>query len=284
MALIALFLLSAQADTSLQRRVQEAVEESAKRGLEEIRTAEEQKIVREVVSVMDGIARLINVLQYGSPDHASALLDTLIRKTDVIAKNYKADKLPISVTVFLYLGVDNPDSAEKLVREARKYLNKNDIPTAREILNLLRNEIVVHTVVVPVDVLRNSLALTKSLLEKGRTKEAIDALSLMLSSVETVESVFPKPLFDAYYLLTTVDEVQQEDTSLALEVLKVVRRKIRLAYALGYIDKKQYRELLKQVRSIEKSVKRKEKASKRITTLKEGLQKLKGEVKGKRSD
>ncbi len=277
-----LTLLFAATDTTLQQRVQEAIQQSTRKGMEELRVSGEQEIVREAVSVMDGISRLVSVLQYGSLEDATALLDTLVKKTDEISQKYKIRKLPISVTVFLILGVEDPDTARKLVNEAKRYLKKNNIPAARDALNLLRNEIVVNTVVVPVDVLKHSLALTRSLLEKGRIKEAIDALNLMLSSVETVETVFPKPIFDAYYLMATVNEVQKEDKVLALELLKVVKRKLELAHVLGYVDKKTYGRLLKEVRNIEKMIKRGEAAGKRIASLRKEMKKSKGKIEGRK--
>jgi len=277
-----LTLLFAATDTTLQGRVQEAIRRSTQRGMEELRVSGEQKIVQEAVAVMDGISRLISVLQYGSLEDATALLDTLIKKTDEISQKYKIKKLPISVTVFLILGVEDPDTARKLVKEAKNYLKRNNIPAARDALNLLRNEIVVNTVVVPVDVLKHSLALTKSLLEKGRIREAVDALNLMLGSVETVETVFPKPVFDAYYLMATVDEVQKKDRDLALELLKVVKRRLELAYVLGYVDKKTYSSLLKEVKNIEKMIKRGEAAKKRIASLRKEMEKSKGKVEGRK--
>lgn len=275
-------LLLATPDTTLQGKVQEAIQQSTRRGMEELRASSERKIVQEAVAIMDGINRLITVLQYGSLQDATALLDTLIRKTDEVSKKYNLQKLPISVAVFLYLGVEDPDTAQKLVAEAKRYLKRNEIPAARDVLNLLRNEIVVSTVVVPADVLKHSLALTKSLIERGQIKEAIDALNLMLASVETVETVFPKPIFDAYYLMATVDEVQKKDQKLALELLKVVKRKVRLAYVLGYIGKKEYGSLLKQVKEIEKMIKSGKGTTERIASLRKEMERSKGQVKGRK--
>ncbi len=276
-----LTLLITAGDTTLQGRVQEAVEQSTRKGMEELRASGEKQVVQEAVAIMNGISRLITTLQYGSLQDATALLDTLIRKTDEMAERYKMEKVPISATVFLFLGVEDPDTARNLVKEAKTYLKRNEIPAARDVLNLLRNEIVVSTVVVPVDVLKHSLALTKSLLEKGRVKEAIDALNLMLGSVETVETVFPKPIFDAYHIMATVSDIQEKDRELALELLKVVRRKIDLAYVLGYIDRKEYGLLMKQVKEVERAIKSGKGVKKRIAGLREEIGKSKGEVKGR---
>ena len=275
-------LLTAATDTTLRGKVQEAVEQSTRKGMEELRASGEKQVIQEAVAIMDGISRLITTLQYGSLQDATALLDTLIERTNAMAEKYRMEKVPISATVFLFLGVEDPDTARKLVKEAKAYLKRNEIPAARDVLNVLRNEIVVSTVVVPVDVLKHSLALTKSLLEKGRVKEAIDALNLMLGSVETVESVFPKPIFDAYYIMATVSDVQKEDPKLALELLKVVRRKVELAYVLGYIDRKEYGLLTKQVKEVERALRSGKGAGKRIANLRREIGKSKGEVKGRR--
>ncbi len=275
-------LLTAATDTTLRGKVQEAVEQSTRKGMEELRASGEKQVIQEAVAIMDGISRLITTLQYGSLQDATALLDTLIERTNAMAEKYRMEKVPISATVFLFLGVEDPDTARKLVKEAKAYLKRNEIPAARDVLNVLRNEIVVSTVVVPVDVLKHSLALTKSLLEKGRVKEAIDALNLMLGSVETVESVFPKPIFDAYYIMATVSDVQKEDPKLALELLKVVRRKVELAYVLGYIGRKEYGLLTKQIKEVERALRSGKGAGKRIANLRREIGKSKGEVKGRR--
>ncbi|NPA80849.1 MAG: YfdX family protein [Thermotogae bacterium] len=275
-------IVAQQNDTSLQSRVQAAVEQSTRKGMEELRASEEQKVIQEAVAVMDGIARLITTLEYGSLEDAQRLLDDLVKRTDELGKKYKLEKLPIGATVVLFIGVEDPDTARRLVKEAKNYLKRNNIPAAREVLNLLRNEIVVNTAVVPLNVLKHSLALAKSLMEQGRIKEAIDALNLMLASVETIQTIFPKPIFDAYYLMATVDEVQQKDKALALELLKVVKRKLELAYVLGYIDRKTYNSLLKQVKEVEKLVKAGKSGTKRISSLREEMKKSKGEVKGRR--
>ncbi|NPB03807.1 MAG: YfdX family protein [Thermotogae bacterium] len=273
-------LLSQSADTSLASRVQEAVQQSTRRGMEELRSSHEQKIIRAAAEVVDGIARLINVLQYGKLEDAKNLLETLIAKTDSLQKHYSIKNLPIGATVVLYIGVEDPDTARRLLKEAKKYLKKNNIPAARDLLNLLRNEIVVNTAIVPIDVLKNSLSLAKSLIEKGKVKEAVDALNLMLSSVETVENVFPKPIFDAYYILAIVSEVQEKDPKLAEELIRVVEKKFELAYVLGYLDKKEYAALMKEVKSIYKLLKGGKKGSKRIASLRKRVEKSKGEIKG----
>jgi len=54
--------------------------------------------------------------------------------------------------------------------------------------------------------------------------------------------------------MATVDEVQKKDRDLALELLKVVKRRLELAYVLGYVDKKTYSSLLKEVKNIEKMI------------------------------
>jgi len=281
--MLALIFLAAQndvqnnADTLLSSRVQKAVAESERKTIEEITGIEEGKIFQDAARVVAGIRLLIRTLSYGDLEGAYAILAQLDEQTDSLYEKYKGkvENFPISAVVAVVVGVDDPDKAEEMYQEARELVNKRELPKARPIINALRNEVVVTISTVPLKVLKSSLDLARSLMDRGNIQGAIDALNLFLSSIETYQVAYPKPLFDASYILDVVINVHQKDPELALELLKEVKRKVRLAYVLGYINKSTMDAILKGVNKIEDSIKKGKEQTAQLKGMQEKINKQK---------
>jgi len=281
--MLALVLFAAQAqaqnsaDTLLSSRVQKAIAESERKTVEEITSIEEGKIFQDAAKVVAGIRLLIRTLSYGDLEGAYAILAQLDEQTDSLYEKYKGkvENFPISAVVAVVVGVDDPDKAEQMYQEARELVNKRELPKARPIINALRNEVVVTISTVPLKVLKSSLDLARSLMDRGNIQGAIDALNLFLSSIETYQIAYPKPLFDASYLMDIVINVHQKDPELALELLKEVKRKVRLAYVLGYIDKSSMDAILKGVSKIEKAIKSGKEQTAQLKSMQEKIKKEK---------
>ncbi|GEM_PF-2569793 len=281
--MLALFFLATQvqaqssADTLLSSRVQKAVAESEKKTIEEITGIEEGKIFQDAAKVVAGIRLLIRTLSYGDLEGAYAILAQLDEQTDSLYEKYKGkvENFPISAVVAVVVGVDDPDIAEKMYQEARELVNRRELPKARPIINALRNEVVVTISTVPLKVLKSSLDLARSLMDRGNIQGAIDALNLFLSSIETYQVAYPKPLFDASYIMDVVINVHQQDPDLALELLKIVKKKVRLAYVLGYINKSSMDAILKGVSKIEKAIKSGKEQTKQLRGMQEKIKKEK---------
>ncbi len=281
--MLTLMLLAAQvqaqtsADTLLSSRVRKAIAESEKKTIEEITGIEEGKIFQDAAKVVAGIRLLIRTLSYGDLEGAYAILSQLDEQTDSLYEKYrgKVENFPVSAVVAVVVGVEDPDKAEQMYQEARKLVNERQLPKARPIIDALRNEVVVTISTVPLKVLKSSLDLARSLMDRGNIQGAIDALNLFLSSIETYQVSYPKPLFDASYILDVVINVHQKDPELALELLKEVKRKVRLAYVLGYIDKSAMDSILKGVDKIEKSIKGGKEQTSQLKSMQEKIKKEK---------
>ncbi len=264
-------------DTLLSSRVQKAIAESEKKTIEEITGIEEGKILQDAARVVAGIRLLIRTLSYGDLEGAYAILSQLDEQTDSLYQKYsgKVENFPVNAVVAVVVGVEDPDRAEEMYQEARKLINERKLPEARPIVDALRNEVVVTVSTVPLKVLKSSLDLARSLMDRGNIQGAIDALNLFLSSIETYQVSYPKPLFDASYILDVVINVHQKDPQLALELLKEVKKRIRLAYVLGYIDRSTMDSILRGVDKIEESIKGGKEQTSQLKSMQEKIKKEK---------
>ncbi len=258
------------------RRTQEAAQKAEARTLEATREREERKIVRAAADVLERLARALTMLRDGDLSSAEALLEEAKALAEELKKEHdELQALPVSVQVYQVIGVSDPETAKTLVQQAKEALEGGNLPLARVLLNRLRNEIVVNTDLVPLDVLTRTLDLARSFLEHRNVAGAISALALLDTALDRVQTIIPRPLLEAYYL---IDEIRQlttrENKEVILELLNLVRHKVELARVLGYVqDTQVLDDLLKQVEAIEKAVQEEKEQQAELAELQEAVEK-----------
>ncbi len=244
----------------------------------ETREAEERKIVQEAVYITRKIGEIVSKVRVGELTGIEETLEDLSKRVADLYQRYADTTLPVKSTVYTVIGVDDPETAKRIYEDAKKTLNEGRIPKARTLVNVLRNEVVIETEVIPLEVLRDSINLARSFFKRGNLDRFIDTLNLILGAVETVRTILPRPLLEAYYLADELEKLREEEKDTAMEVARYIRERLELAKILGYItDEKQISDIEEKIKAFERVAggpEGKEKASE----LKEELAKTKGEV------
>lgn len=245
----------------------------------ETRETEERKIVQEAVYVTRKIGEVVAKLRSGDLTGLEETLKDLKQRVDELYEKHGDTALPIKSVVYTVIGVDDPETARKIYEEAKETLNAGRIPRARTLVNLLRNEVVIETDVIPLEVLRDAISLALSFFRRGNVGRLVDTLNLILSAIETVQTLLPRPLLEAYYLADELEKLKEEEREIALEVVKYIRERLELAKVLGYItDEKQIADIEEKIKTYEE-VAGKPEGKEKATALKEELAKTKGEIK-----
>lgn len=245
----------------------------------ETRETEERKIVQEAVYVTRKIGEVVAKLRSGDLTGLEETLKDLKQRVDELYEKHGDTALPIKSVVYTVIGVDDPETARKIYEEAKETLNAGRIPRARTLVNLLRNEVVIETDVIPLEVLRDAISLALSFFRRGNVGRLVDTLNLILSAIETVQTLLPRPLLEAYYLADELEKLKEEEREIALEVVKYIRERLELAKVLGYItDEKQIAEIEEKIKTYEEAAGKPE-GKEKATALKEELAKTKGEIK-----
>ncbi len=258
------------------RKTQEAAQKAEARTLEVTREQEERKIVQAAADVVARLARALTALRDGDLESARALLEEAKGLIEELRKEHdELQALPVQVQVYQVVNVNDVETARALLEQAKKALEEGNLPLARVLLNRLRNEIVVLTDLVPLDVLDRTLELARSFLEHGNVTGAVSALALLDTAMERVQTIIPRTLLEAYYL---VDEIRRlttrEDKDVILELLDLVRQKVELSRVLGYVrDTAVLDDLLAQVREIEAAVRAEKEQQEELAKLQEAVEK-----------
>ncbi len=245
----------------------------------ETRETEERRIAQEAVYVVRRIGEVVAKLRAGDFTTLEETLKDLKERVDALYEKHGDTSLPVKSVVYTVVGVDDPESARKIYEEAKETLNAGRVPKARTLVNLLRNEVVIETDVIPLEVLRGAISLALSFFKRDNVSRLIDTLNLILSSIETVRTLLPRPLLEAYYLADELEKLKEEDRETALEVARYIRERLELAKVLGYItDERQIADIEEKIRTYEEAAGKPE-GKERATALKEELAKTKGEIK-----
>ena len=245
----------------------------------ETRETEERKIAQEAVYVVRKIGDVVSKLRSGDLTTLEDTLKDLKERVDDLYEKHGDTSLPIKSVVYTVVGVDDPETARKVYGEAKEMLNAGRIPRARTLVNLLRNEVVIETDVIPLDILRDAISLALSFFKREKVSRLIDTLNLILASVETVQTLLPRPLLEAYYLADELERLGEEDRETALEVARYIRERLELAKVLGYItDEKEITHLEEKIKTYEEAAGKPE-GKEKATALKEELAKAKEKIK-----
>ena len=197
------------------------------------------------------------LLAQGKVKEAKKKMADIKKKLSHLQFQYKGkmDLLPISVVIAEIQGVDDIKLAKDILKQAKEACEKNDIPTARDLLEALRNEIQIQTHYLPLDVYTKAVDLAYQLLEKGDVKNALNALNVAISSIEIEEVIIPKPIAEALLLIDDAKRRFKNNPESAKKLLEEAKRKIKLAQALGYVrTEDEIKPIIKEIGKLEEKI------------------------------
>jgi len=165
--------------------------------------------------------------------------------------------LPVDISINAYQFQGNLNTIKKAVEQAKLLVKENKLPQAREVLNTLRDEIVVKTVNLPLATYPAALNLALKYINEGKVKEAKEVLAMALSTLVEVKTIIPIPLVKAEQLVIAASKEVKKDKKEAIRYLEEAKHQLVLAEALGYTSKSDttYKMLKDAIKNIEKEIK-----------------------------
>jgi hypothetical protein len=236
------------------------IESSGKRSVEKQREKEAEKVIKEAIDAYIAGQNILFMLQHNQLDKAKAELSKLEKKMEVLQKEYKGklDKLPIATVIYEIDGVSDIKTAKKLAEQAKKAIQENDFVKARALLEALRNEIVIETQYLPIDIYKKAVELSLQFLNKGNKEKAIESLNLAINSIEVETTIIPRPIAEASILVDDASKIYKKDMDTALKLLEQAKEDIKLAKVLGYIkSENDVKPLVAQIDTLETAIKAK---------------------------
>ncbi len=224
----------------------------------EKQTAEQRhKIIQEAVTAVQETAKALQALDKGDKEAALKSLEIAIGKLELIlARDPKLAYAPVDVsaiTLDLYADLETIKKARK---EAEEALEDGEVQKARALLANLASEIVISVTKLPLATYPDAIKAITPLIDAGKIEEAKHALQAALNTLVVEDIVIPLPPLRASLMLKAADKLaQKKDRSDAenkklKELLDAAENQIRLAEALGYGKKKDYKPLYEEMEKI----------------------------------
>ena len=166
--------------------------------------------------------------------------------------------LPVDVNINAYQFSGKITDVAKLVNQAKILVAENKLPQAREILNSLRDEIVIKTVNLPIVSYPAALNLAIKYLNENKLNEAKDVLAMALSTLVETDTVIPVPLIKAQALIQKASEAVKTNKSQSVKYLEEAKNQLSLAQILGYTSTSDttYKMLKDKINKIESEIRK----------------------------
>ena len=165
--------------------------------------------------------------------------------------------LPVDINFEAYQFNGNIKTVSSLVKKAKVFVMENKLPQAREVLNTLRDEIVIKTVNLPLVTYPAALKLSIKYINENKIKEAKEVLSMALSTLVEVKTIIPIPLVKAQSLIVEASKIVKKDKKEAIKYLDEAKRQLKLGKILGYTSTSEttYKMLKDKINNLEKEIK-----------------------------
>jgi tetratricopeptide (TPR) repeat protein len=238
------------------KSAQQLIKGATKEALKNLRQVELAKIIKEPAEVVQLTRQALLLLAQNQVEKALSVLqkaETLMAK---LLKEYQVKRVPVDVAIIEFNGVTDLKVAQKLNKQVKELVSKNDFVDARFILALLRDEIDITTTYMPLAAYAEAIKFAKQLLQANKVQAAILVLQSALNTLEVETVIVPKPILEAQMLVSYAKQLFRVKPDIATKLLERAKYDIELAKALGYVSsEKDIEPLIEEINALEEAIK-----------------------------
>ena len=193
----------------------------------------QDKLVSEAIKALKYTADANIYLTHKNKKLAIESLKKAIGELTIVLNSPKAPYLlPVDVKMQAYEYVGNIKNIAVQVKAAKKAVEDNNLPLAREILNSLKSEIDISTINIPLATYPSAIKLAVKYLNENKIKEAQDVINMALNTLVKTNTVIPIPLVKANDLIVMASKTKNKKQ--AIRYLEEAKKQLKLAQLLGY--------------------------------------------------
>ncbi len=218
-----------------------------------------EAIIKEAVAALEQTRKALDAIEKKKKQEALDALALVTGKLEIVlAREPALADAPIDVRVEQYDLYATVDAIKKAVKQVKDLLGDGEVQQARMLLSGLASEIDIVVTSLPLASYAHGIKAVAKLVDDEKFQEASDALHELLSTLVVTRNIIPLPILRAEELLKKADKLAEtggrtdkQNKELA-SLLDGARDQIRMAEALGYGDKKEYKKFYRQIKEIKK--------------------------------
>jgi hypothetical protein len=226
-------------------------------------TSEKRKaLFEEATAAIRETKNAIKALEDKKNKEALAALERASGKlTIILGREPDLALAPSDVNVVTYDILADIDAVKALRDEIEDALDDGRVQQARRLIRNLASETVISVTNIPLATYPDAIKKAAKLIDENKIDEAKKALQIALNTLIITDTVIPLPvvatekyLEEAETLAEKADRNDEEKERLA-ELLENARTELKFAQILGYVGKKDFKNMYKQIDQIEKKTK-----------------------------
>ncbi|MEO2154034.1 MAG: YfdX family protein [Aquificota bacterium] len=238
------------------KSAQQLIKGATKEALKNLRQEELAKIIKEAAEVVQLTRQALLLLAQNQVEKALSVLQKAQTLMAKLLKEYQVKRVPVDVAIIEFNGVTDLKVAQKLNKQVKELVSKNDFVDARFILALLRDEIDITTTYMPLAAYAEAIKFAKQLLQANKVQAAILVLQSALNTLEVETVIVPKPILEAQMLVSYAKQLFRVKPDIATKLLERAKYDIELAKALGYVSsEKDIEPLIEEINALEEAIK-----------------------------
>ena len=211
---------------------------------------------KEVMDAFKKVFEARNMIKKGLEREAIVALKDASKKFDAILLADPTLKLTPIVTDMQITETFGPlDVVKSQISLAQKLLKQGKVQDVRAILLPLSDEMITHTVYLPMGTYPNSIKLATEKLTNADKSGAVSILDTSFNSIVEEEAIVPLSLLRAEAMITAASELDKvKDKKEVLELLDAASEQLELAKILGYTNEAsdEYLDLSMQIKALKK--------------------------------
>jgi predicted phage tail protein len=258
------------------------VEKEVKARTNEKAEQKRDTIVREAVTALEQTKKAIEALKKKDKQAAIDALAVITGKLQVVvAMAPGMANAPIDVRVEQFDLYATADAVRKAVKTAENLLEDGEVQQARVLLSGLASEINIVVTSLPLKAYAEGIKAVAKLVDEDKFEEATEQLYELLSTTVITRHIIPLPILRVEELLKKAEKLTEaegrtdEQNKELTSLLDKAVAQLEMAEALGYGDKKAYKEFYQQIKKIRKKTKGGKFGSGILDELKESLRNFK---------
>ena len=256
----------------------EAVQEAVEQKAVDLEAQRRERVTQDAVTALNEATSALRHLDNGEYDMAVAALERSVGKLELVLRRAPDLALaPVGVSTAIFDIYLDRRSIEDAVEEVQRLVDRGRIQDARELINMLRSEIVTSTTYLPMATFPDAIAEVAPLIDEGRYDEARALLASTLNTVVVLDRTTALPILRAQLLLEEAETLAEktdrsdDESERLASLLDSAEEQLRIADVLGYADKGDFEPFYDELKNIRRKTRGGKSGSGFFNDLREGI-------------
>jgi len=221
-----------------------------------------KRVTKEAVDAFKATETALLAIQKKQVKHTLAALEVASGNLHLmLARDPELNLVPLDINIKLLEGVHDLKTIKKLQNELEGLIKHNRYQAAKPIINSMVDELRVTVVSLPLSTYPAVIDSIAPLIDAGKWKEAEETIRVLLNTLVSEQQITPlgiiraeEQINQAFQLESVGDSSKKQHKNEITVLIKEAKQNIKVAEALGYASKYEYKPLYNDITQLQKAI------------------------------